>query len=49
MKNPTTEYISFICKLYNDRYDDREENTAPPARGGEKHYGFIMNTLMYYK
>lgn len=33
MKNPTTEYISFICKLYNDRYDDREENTAPPARG----------------
>lgn len=31
-KDPTAEYVKFICSLYNDSYDDREEDSAP---GGE--------------
>ena len=31
-KNPSEEYIRMICALYDDRYDDREEYSAP---GGE--------------
>lgn len=31
-KNPGQEYISFICGLYGDKYDDREEDSRP---GGE--------------
>ena len=31
-KNASQDYISFICCLYNDRYDDREEDSSP---GGE--------------
>ena len=31
-KNPSEDYIRMICSLYNDRYDDREEDSAP---GGE--------------
>ncbi len=31
-KNPSEEYIRMICSLYNDCYDDREEDSAP---GGE--------------
>ncbi len=27
--NPSQEYISFICSLYGDRYDDREEDSSP--------------------
>lgn len=30
--NPTTDYVEFICKLYGDSYDDREEDSRP---GGE--------------
>lgn len=30
--NPSQEYINFICNLYNDTYDDREEDSRP---GGE--------------
>lgn len=29
---PSQEFISFICSLYNDVYDDREEDSRP---GGE--------------
>ena len=32
-KNVSQEYISYICALYNDVYDDRMENTCPPAAG----------------
>ena len=28
-KNPSEDYIRKICDLYNDRYDDREEDSAP--------------------
>ena len=31
-KNPSEDYIRMICGLYDDRYDDREEDSAP---GGE--------------
>ena len=31
-ENPSEEYIRMICGLYDDRYDDREEDSAP---GGE--------------
>ena len=30
--DPSQEFISLICKLYNDKYDDREEDSRP---GGE--------------
>jgi hypothetical protein len=33
--NPSSDYIDFICSLYNSSYDDRIENTAPPTAGGE--------------
>ncbi|MBQ9009235.1 MAG: hypothetical protein IJ088_07910 [Clostridia bacterium] len=29
MKDPSREYIDFICRLYGDSYDDREEDSAP--------------------
>ena len=29
---PSQEFINFICALYNDVYDDREEDSKP---GGE--------------
>lgn len=28
-QNPSREYIDFICSLYNDFYDDREEDSRP--------------------
>ena len=31
-RNPSQEFIEKICSLYNDVYDDREEDSAP---GGE--------------
>lgn len=31
-KDPSAEFINEICSLYNDVYDDREENSRP---GGE--------------
>lgn len=31
-RDPSGEYIKYICDLYNDRYDDREEDSRP---GGE--------------
>ena len=31
-RNPSQEFIERICSLYNDYYDDREEDSAP---GGE--------------
>ena len=31
-RNPSQEFISLICSLYNDVYDDREEDSRP---GGE--------------
>jgi len=33
---PSQEYIEHICTLYNDSYDDRIEDSKPPAAG----YGF---------
>lgn len=32
-KTPSQEYITYICKLYNNIYDDRVENTCPPTAG----------------
>ena len=32
-KNISQEYINTICKLYNDIYDDRIENTCSPTAG----------------
>lgn len=32
-KTVSQEYVSYICALYNDVYDDRVENTRPPAAG----------------
>lgn len=29
MQDPSKEYIEFICRLYGDVYDDREEDSAP--------------------
>ena len=29
MNDPSTEYIEMICSLYNDKYDDREEDSKP--------------------
>ena len=29
MKDPSKEYISMICQLYGDVYDDREEDSRP--------------------
>ena len=29
MSTPSDDYISFICSLYNDVYDDRIEDTKP--------------------
>ena len=31
--DPTREYISMICDLYGDTYDDRTEDCRPPAAG----------------
>ena len=31
--DPTAEYISYICNLYGDVYDDRLEDCKPPAAG----------------
>ena len=31
-KNPSKEYIDMICRIYGDKYDDREEDSRP---GGE--------------
>ena len=28
-ESPSQEYISFICSLYGDYYDDREEDSSP--------------------
>ena len=28
-KDPSQEYITQICSLYNDTYDDREEDSSP--------------------
>ena len=33
--DPTTEYIEYICSLYDDVYDDRVEDCKPPAAGVE--------------
>lgn len=35
MANPSSDYIDYICSLYNSFYDDRIENTAPPTAGGD--------------
>lgn len=29
---PSTDYISYICKLYNDTYDDRKEDSRPRGK-----------------
>ena len=28
-KNPSQNYVEFICSLYGDSYDDREEDSSP--------------------
>lgn len=32
-KDISQKFICNICELYNDRYDDRMENTCPPTAG----------------
>lgn len=34
-KNPSWEYIEYICNLYDDVYDDRIEDCRPPTAGDE--------------
>ncbi len=34
-KNYSWEYIEYICDLYGDVYDDRIEDSRPPAAGDE--------------
>lgn len=34
-ERPSTEYIEYICNLYADVYDDRMEDSRPPAAGDE--------------
>lgn len=29
MRDPSLEYITMICNLYGDKYDDREEDSKP--------------------
>lgn len=33
--NPSKEFIDYICKLYDDVYDDRVEDCKPPTAGVE--------------
>ena len=32
-QNPSREFIKYICNLYGDTYDDRLEDSRPPAAG----------------
>lgn len=34
-KEPSKEYIEYICSLYGDIYDDRIEDCRPPAAGDD--------------
>lgn len=34
-ERPSKEYIEYICNLYADVYDDRMEDSRPPAAGDE--------------
>lgn len=34
-QEPSKEYIEYICNLYGDNYDDRIENSSPPAAGDD--------------
>ena len=34
-KAPSREYIEYICNLYGDIYDDRIEDSRPPAAGDD--------------
>lgn len=34
-KEPSREYIEYICSLYGDTYDDRIEDSRPPAAGDD--------------
>ncbi len=34
-QEPSKEYIEYICGLYGDTYDDRIEDSRPPAAGDE--------------
>jgi len=34
-ERPSVEYIEYICNLYGDIYDDRVEDSRPPAAGDE--------------
>lgn len=34
-KEPSEEYIEYICNLYGDIYDDRIEDSKPPAAGDD--------------
>ena len=35
MTTPSEKYIQYICSLYNDTYDDRIEDSRPPATGDQ--------------
>ena len=35
MATPSQDYITYICSLYDDIYDDRVENTCPPVAGSD--------------
>lgn len=34
-REPSKEYVEYICSLYGDIYDDRIENCRPPAAGDD--------------
>ena len=34
-QEPSKEYIEYICNLYEDNYDDRIEDSRPPAAGDD--------------
>ena len=51
-ETPTLEYVTFICRLYGDRYDDREEdskinglNWEPGVKAGHKSMASFQKEL----
>ena len=52
MKTPSQEYVGLICRLYGDRYDDREEdskinglNWEPGVKAGHKSMASFQKEL----
>lgn len=47
--NPCQEHINFICNLYNDTYDDREEDSRPGGESWEPGVKARHKSLAAYK